>query len=766
MLGLAIGLRSLRAAQVGMDLVGQNVANASTPGYSRRLTVLSASSPTLAHGRSLGTGVEVRELRRIHDSLLDVRLREQREVLGHLETQGALLGQLEGFFQEPSESGLAARLDDLWNALSDVARSADDSSSRDGLVQSALTLTAGFRQVAAQVGSVGEEARRGVDSAVEVVNGITAEIAALNDRIIKARTFGTTPSDLLDARDELVKALADWADPQVLDRPDGTIDVLLDGLLLVSGNRANGLATRHPGDGTVEVRIFPGQQDITVRGGRLAGYLALAHGAVPQRQADLDEVARALIYEVNKRHTTAVPASGPHTQLTAAVTVDAGALTSPLSALDLPFPIGTGRLLVNVVEAASGSVAQHFVDIDPDAMTLGDLAATLDALPNLSASLDSVGRLRVSAAAGYGFDFSRRLDVDPDDAGAFGSDHATLTSAAGPFALAAGDTLDLAVDGGAPITITFLAGDFADITAATAAEVAAVIEAQAPGISTDVVDGRLVLRSASVGAASSLTVTAASSPALFAAGTADFGGDQAVAVRLEGTPTAGAAGHYTVRALGEGVIGLTPGLEVGLFDATGTQIATFDAGSGYVPGDPIELLPGVALTLTPGSVSAAAGDVFEFDLVAEPDEADVLVALQIGAFFTGRGAADLELDGELAFDPRKVAGSATGEAGDASAFLSMITLRDLPLDVLSGRTIAQGYGELVAGVGLDVRTNATAATAQRQLLQSLESRREEIAGVNTDEEMLKLLEYQHLYQAAGRYLQSVSEMTETLFSIL
>jgi flagellar hook-associated protein 1 FlgK len=766
MLGLTIGLRSLRAAQVGMDLIGQNVANASTPGYSRRQAVLSASAPTLSLGRSLGTGVDVRELRRIHDSLVDVRLREQRQVLGQLETQGALLGQLEGFFQEPGDSGLAARLDDLWNALSDVARSADDSSFRDGLVQSALTLTAGFRQVSAQVESIGDEARRGVDSAVEVVNGLVAEIAALNDRIIKARTFGTTPSDLLDARDELVKALADWADPQVLDRPDGTVDILLDGLLLVSGDRARSLVTRQPGDGTVEVRIADGQQEVAVRGGRLAGYLALAHGTVPKRRDDLDQVARALAYEINKRHTTAVPAGGPHSQLAAAVTVDSASLTAPLSALDLPFPIGEGRLVVNLVETASGSVAQHFVAIDPDSMTIGDLAAALDALPNLSASLDSVGRLRLNAATGFGFDFSSRLDVDPDDAGSFGADHATLTTAAEPFALSDGDTLDLAIDGGAPLTVTFLAADFADITAATAEEVAAVIEAQASGVSTDVVDGRLVVRSALAGASSSLSVVAASSAALFSAGTADNGFDQAVLVRLQGVPTEGDSGRYSVRALQDGVIGLTPGLEIGLFDATGTQIASFDAGAGYVPGDPLELVPGVSLTLTAGSVSASAGDVFEFELVGESDEADVLVALQLGAFFTGRGAGDLDVDGELVLDPRKVAGSATGESGDAGAFLAMVALRDAPLDSLAGRTIAQGYGELVAGVGLDVRTNETAGTAQLQLLQSLEARREEISGVNTDEEMLKLLEYQHLYQAAGRYLQSVSAMTETLFSIL
>ena len=40
MLGFSIGLRALDAAQQAMDVIGQNVSNAATPGYSRRLTEL------------------------------------------------------------------------------------------------------------------------------------------------------------------------------------------------------------------------------------------------------------------------------------------------------------------------------------------------------------------------------------------------------------------------------------------------------------------------------------------------------------------------------------------------------------------------------------------------------------------------------------------------------------------------------------------------------------------------------------------------------
>jgi flagellar hook-associated protein 1 len=766
MLGFSIGLRTLRAAQVSMDLVGQNIANASTPGYSRRLVALGATEPWFGGRHALGTGVRVNELRRVHDGLLELRLRDQRQVLGQLEASGSLLRQLEGFFQEPSESGLAARLDELWNGFSDASRSGDDTTSRDALVQSGLSLGARFRQVAAQVDSVGSEARGGVDAAVAVVNGLLSEVASVNDRIMQSSSFGAAPSDLLDARDRLVQELSDWVDPQAIDRPDGTVDVLLDGMQLVSGSTARPLMTRQPADGTIAVVMRDGGHELDMTGGRLKGYLDLARLAVPRRQSELDALARTLLYEVNKRHATSVAAGGPWSQLTSAVTIGAADRDLPLAELDLPFPVKEGRLAVNVVDAQTGSVTQHFLAIDPQTTTLEDLATQLDGLPHVAASLDSVGRLRVAAESGYGFDFSSRLDVDPDDAGSFGSDRATLTTAAEPFALVNGATLSLAVDGGAPVTVTFNAASFADITQATAAEVAAVMAAQVPGLSAVAQDGRLVLQSGTSGTSGSLAITGASSNALFAVGASDVGSDTAVAVRLSGSPTDGHAGHYTIRALGDGVIGLTPGLTAGLFDATGAQLATFDVGDGYVPGDPIELLPGVSLSLTAGTVTASAGDVFEFDLVDEGDSSDVLVALQLGAFFTGRGAADLDVNGEIVADPRRVAGSRTGEAGDTSAFLDLAGLRDLALGSLSGRTLQQSYGEMVASVGFDVRTNDTATSAQGQLLASLESRREEISGVNTDEEMVRLLEYQHLYQAAGRYLQSVNAMTEELFQLI
>jgi flagellar hook-associated protein 1 FlgK len=771
MLGFTIGLRALSAAQQAMDVIGQNVSNASTPGYSRRLTELVTTDPLRSGRFQLGTGVQVGDIRRVADNLLEARLRLQHTTLGQLDASGSLLGAIEGAFQEPSDSGLAAGLDDLFNSFSQLTSSPTDVSARDGLVQSATTLAAGFRQVAAQVAAVGDDARRSISAAVDSVNGLASQLAELNGKILQAGASGATPSDLLDARNQLLLQLSELADTQTIDRHDGTVDVLVDGRLLVSHDRADRLESVFSADGATTVRLAGTHEAVDPRGGQLRGFLDLARNVVPARLASLDRIARELMQQINELHATGVSSQGPYTSLVAAVAVDArnggaSAAGRPLAALDLPFAITNGQLSINVVDQATGAVQRTVIDVDPARMSLQSLTARIDAVAHVSASLDSAGRLRIASDAGYGFDFSPRLDPNPDDAGAFGSGTATISTGEGPFALNVNDTLTVSVDGGAAQTITFAASDFADITHATAAEVATAVNARLTGLHAVASDGRLVLQSNTAGAAGSLQVVASSNANLVSAGSVDVGSDRSVNVTFSGSAAAGSGGRYTVVAKGDGTVGVTAGLAVEVRDASGKSLGTFDVGSGYTPGDAIEILPGVKMTLAAGDLEQSHGDAFGFALVDDPDSAHVLGALQIGAFFTGTGAADIDVAAGVAADPRTIAGSRSGEAGDGSNFLALSGLKDLGLAGLSGRTYSQGYGDLVATVGQDVAANATAGVAQTQLLTTLENQRESVSGVNQDEEMLHLVEYQHLYQAAGKYLQTINETQQSLLDML
>lgn len=90
-----------------------------------------------------------------------------------------------------------------------------------------------------------------------------------------------------------------------------------------------------------------------------------------------------------------------------------------------------------------------------------------------------------------------------------------------PFALTDGDTLVVTVNGGAtPVTVTFNTADFANISSASAAEVAAAIKRQTTAFRAGVTPGQeIVLASATPGSASRLEVTGTAASTLGFTGT-------------------------------------------------------------------------------------------------------------------------------------------------------------------------------------------------------------------------------------------------------
>lgn len=83
----------------------------------------------------------------------------------------------------------------------------------------------------------------------------------------------------------------------------------------------------------------------------------------------------------------------------------------------------------------------------------------------------------------------------------------TLGTNTGPFNLTDGDKITIQVDGGPPQTVTFSTADFTNIAAATAAEVAAVINTQVTGVTASNNAGALEIQSEKLGESSSIKVT-------------------------------------------------------------------------------------------------------------------------------------------------------------------------------------------------------------------------------------------------------------------
>lgn len=779
-IGLNTGLRALLSAQYVLDTIGHNIANANTRGYSRQMVDLSASLPLGVRGLLVGTGVDVSSARRSVDQLLGRRILGQVSVAGELDARYAGLSQLEALLGELGGGGIGGDIDAFFGSLSELASAPEDPILRTGVVQSALQTAEHFNQLAGSLVELDTDAVEEARTRVAEVNTLARQIAALNAEVGKTESTGIPANDLRDQRDRLLGELSRHVDVTTQEGANGSVNVLVGGYLLVSSSRSNELQLEVRAN-EIQLRVKGASGFVDVGGG-LGGLLELHESHIPGFGADLDRLARQLALRVNRAHSTAIPAGGGFTALHANHSVqdmDGDRLLDDelVSNAGLPFDVTSGAFFVNVVEEATGDVTKHRIDLVQTHTTVGQLVGELNSIPRLSASLDASGKLTLLADAGYRFDFSARLDADPDSAGTFGSGRASLGSSPGPFALADGDTLSLTVDpsGAAlPLTLTFSSADFADISAATAEELAAVVNAdpnaQAAGIVAQAVGGRFFLQSAGSGSAVEFRLdggTAAGAVGWSAlVGSTVAGSDNSVDVRVSGAYTGSADDVYTFRPNMDGTIGTTPGLMVDVLDAAGRTVASLDVGAGYVPGTALDVGHGVAVSFDLGELSTTHGDSFALELVQDSDTTDVLVGLGLNALFVGDDAASLAVRGDLARDPALLATSLSGASGDTTGLLRMLDAENETVPELGGVSLGQFYGNVVGGIGFQVSSSLGAIESNDSLLASLEARLQQVSGVNVDEELVDLLQYEQAFAAAAQYITVVNQIDDELLAIL
>lgn len=774
-LGINIGLKSLLAAQSSLETIGHNLSNANTPGYSRQTLHISTSTPLRLRGLMQGTGTQADTISRTVDNLLHGRITTQVSSLGRLDARLDVAENVESFLRGASDSGAPALLKKMFQAFASLQTAPEDSVLRTGAVQSSISLASSLNQLAGNSQTLSRDVFLRLDSDIDSVNQLAREIGDLNRQIVNSEIGTSIANDLRDARDQKVKELSELVDVRAVEDSRGALRVLVGGQILVSPTTVEQLElSGDPSTGNVELEIDG--QTVTATGGEIGGLLQVQRNFLPELSTRVDAFAHNLILEMNRVHSTGVPRDGSFRVLVADQRLadqnqDGDATNELLSRAGLPFDVVDGDLYVNVVDEATGMMSKHKLSIDADRTTARQFVDALDAVDHLSASIDAQGRMQIVADTGFRFDFSPRLDPDPDQLGSFGSGKASLATPTGPFALAAGDTLDF-VGPSSSFQVTFQAASFTQIGAATADEVAAALNAdanfQANGLVASTLGGTLLVQSAGSGAVEQFQLAGGSAVAAFgwSAGTTVTGTDYSVAPSISGTFSGSSNDRWSFRPNMDGTIGTTPGLVIEVYNSAGTKIADLDVGPGYTPGDEIEVLDGVTASFGFGSLSASHGDVFELDVVADSDTSDVLVALGFNSFFTGSDANTIAVRKEVAANSALLAGSLSGAPGDGGNLLRMLQVENLNLGALDDQSLDEHLSDVVSSVALEIDASRSAREAEQFLLDGLESRRDQVSGVNTDEELVHMIEQEQAYNASAQYLRVVSELSNELMAIL
>ncbi|QDT10249.1 flagellar hook-associated protein FlgK [Planctomycetes bacterium K23_9] len=214
--------------------------------------------------------------------------------------------------------------------------------------------------------------------------------------------------------------------------------------------------------------------------------------------------------------------------------------------------------------------------------------------------------------------------------------------------------------------------------------------------------------------------------------------------------------------VGSGEVGISDNLFLNIYDDSGTLVNEVNIGNGYEAGTAIDTGDGLSVSLSRGSVNT--GDQFQTRLTKQPDETGILAALGINSFFSGVNAKTIDVDTQISQNHERFASGKSGDAADTTnlfRFGDLENLKALPGDL----TFTEFINEVTIEIGFQVNTSQSLSTSLHSLELRLEQEQGAYSGVDLNEEMVYLQQFQKSYEAAARVIQVTDEILDELFSI-
>lgn len=406
------GLSALRAQQVALATLGNNITNAATPGYHRQRVELVDRLPVTQGGLSIGTGVSVAQIRRLRSEAIEGALLSSQSELSAQEIAVDLARQIESRFT-PGEGSIQTRLSEFFNRLEVLANVPGEVTYARQVIADANGLMQEFNALHRDLGQLRTATQTQLQSRVDQLNASLAGIAELNQAIALARGNGREPNDLLDRRDQLLMQVATTIDVRIDTQSNGRDLVSLAGGAVLVGEGAPQLSLKQQSDGTFVLIREPGSSPLPITSGGLQGLLEGLNQTLPEAQRWVAEFAAVLVQQVDQVHAQGVPASGPLAVLSGERPV--ADVHAPLGGGGTTFAVQAGELTITTTNATTGVSRSQRIAFDPAVDSLVDLAARLDALEGVVAIVNlQERRLVLSGAPGERIDFAGGLGSQPD----------------------------------------------------------------------------------------------------------------------------------------------------------------------------------------------------------------------------------------------------------------------------------------------------------------------------------------------------------------
>lgn len=706
---LNIARSAVTSNLAAFQVIGHNIANVTTEGYTRQTVDMQARTGSQL-GSSLnffGQGVNVASVERQYSGFLTREAQATKSVAAGDAAHYMRLQQLEELFPM-GETGMGEVINGALNAWVDVASSPTDLTARAVALTSAEDLATRLQATTSGLDELRVSSTQQLNGTLDSINTLAKSIATLNAQVMQSGD--EVSNDLLDQREQAITDLNKYVQTStVADARGGLTLFVAGGQPLVLGGtafqlknatdpsvkNASQFAPTDPMQVAVVLDRGDGQPTALnpqmLGGGELSGLLQFVNHDLTDTQNAVGRLAMSLAVQMNEQHRLGIDLNG-----------QAGGDLFSLQGGYVSTDATSGAVSISALPAlksdgsrAAGTVAATVTD--PTALKASNYELQFDASDPTKGAL-----VRLSDGASVSFQVDSATDPEPGRL-RFG------TAADSEF-----DGLSFAVDTTQPLPTggdRYLFKPFADVSRNINV---AVTQPASVAVASPVYASFASANTGSMGL-QSLSLSAASPS-------------------LRDVMNAGALPDisltYGATIAGEFDLSASTGT-VEFVDANGTTLTSTPK---YIPGETLNI-----------KWSDGGGNSLTYALTLRGTPADT-------DSLTVRSAIPNAADPAAGF---------LQNAGNANA---MLALRDQAS--LDGVTLSNGYTSVFSVVANKAQAGRLAAEFSDTKAMAAENARSSQSGVNLDEEGARLLQYQQAYEAAAKYLQVIQANFDTLLSSL
>lgn len=358
-----IGLSGVRAHQAALATTGQNITNASTPGYTRQVVNLETQT---SNGSGIGAqGVTVQGVQRVYDAATVNQIRLDTSAKARYDELLGQISQVDSLLADEA-SNLNRGFEQFFASLHSAANEPSSLPARQLVISEAEGLVARFQAIDGRLREQLSAVNRQAGSELATINELAAGIGALNARLGPMQADDPNTNALLDQRDEMLRQLAEHVDIKTTAEGLGMNVFIGKGQSLVVGASVTRLELSS--DGAVQIRTRDGDAalPVTVRGGSLGGLLSFRDETLEPVRDELGRLALSFAATVNEVHQEGISLRGEYGGSLFSDVNSLAARESRTQAANQAANLSSVALAVRVDDPAALAASDYRISFDGD----------------------------------------------------------------------------------------------------------------------------------------------------------------------------------------------------------------------------------------------------------------------------------------------------------------------------------------------------------------------------------------------------------------